>query len=180
MKGLRITMATALATISIGLASGCGGHSTTASSAAAATTAASTTAAAASPTVAAPTPPAPGRVPVRPPRGFPTGSYAMTVTHQQAADHTDLLGTWTLSLKANGTWSLVGKPGSITGTYTALRNSVSFLERTNTAFGGACMSVGTYMWKYTGPTLTFTEVADTCGDGGRAYHFTVNSWSKRP
>jgi hypothetical protein len=96
----------------------------------------------------------------------PTGTYRTTITTPAAAK-----GTWTLDFKTNGSVT-VSRNGQVTANHPSVKGS------TLTAPGGEnCHTVGTYLIKLAGNTLTFTVIKDTC-KVGRKLILPRHTWTK--
>ncbi len=75
-------------------------------------------------------------------------------------------GTWVLNLAKGGTYTVVDNGQFLTrGKYTATGSNITFGHETGS---GACPKSGTYVWKKTGTTLTFTRVHESAACSGRS------------
>jgi hypothetical protein len=91
-----------------------------------------------------------------------------------------LNGTWLIEFGADGTYAVVKQPKAkavlIGGSSTVSGNKVRLVDKAGPLRCTGSSATGTYAWKLTGNTLTFTKVEDTCG--GRPLVFGGSSWTK--
>ena len=93
--------------------------------------------------------------------GTLTGNYATTIKSPP-----ELKGTWVLSLANGGTYTVVDNGQVLVrGRYATTGSRITFGHETG---NGACAKTGTYTWKKTGKTLTFTRVSESTDCRGRS------------
>jgi hypothetical protein len=93
--------------------------------------------------------------------GTLAGKYTTTI---RSPAH--LRGTWVLNLAKGGTYTVVDNGQLLVrGKYSTTGSKVTFGHETG---NGACAKSGTYTWKKTGKTLTFTRVHDSPACSGRS------------
>jgi hypothetical protein len=76
-----------------------------------------------------------------------------------------LKGTWVLNLAKGGTYTVDNGQLLIRGRYATIGSRITFGHETG---DGACAKSGTYTWKKTGRTLTFTRVSESPLCSGRS------------
>jgi hypothetical protein len=74
-------------------------------------------------------------------------------------------GTWVLSLAKGGTYNVDNGQLLIRGRYATTGSRITFGHETG---DGACAKSGTYTWKKTGKTLTFSRVSESPACSGRS------------
>ena len=75
-------------------------------------------------------------------------------------------GTWSLSLANDGTYTVADNGHLLVrGKYATTGSKITFGHERGS---GACAKPGTYTWKKTAKTLTFTRVSDSPICGGRS------------
>jgi len=93
--------------------------------------------------------------------GTLTGKYSTTIKSPA-----QLKGTWVLNLVKGGTYTVADNGQLlIRGKYSATRSKITFGHETGS---GACAKPGTYTWKKTGTTLSFTRISDSAACSGRS------------
>jgi hypothetical protein len=88
------------------------------------------------------------------------GTYTTTISKPS-----ELVGRWTLDLAGQNKYAVVlnGEPVA-RGTYIATATRISFVHET----GSPCKGSGTYGWKRSGKTMTFTRVREAASCRARA------------
>jgi hypothetical protein len=90
--------------------------------------------------------------------GTLAGKYTTTIKSPS-----QLKGTWVLNLAKSGTYTVVDDGQLLVrGKYSTTGSKITFGHETG---NGACAKTGTYTWKKTGKTLTFTRVRDSLACG---------------
>ncbi len=104
------------------------------------------------------------------------GKFETKITGKSAkAEHGRLDGTWTvdfanpMSGKVKLTWD--GRPAG-GGKYVITGSTITLTPKK----GGSCKTKGTYRFKLSGKTLTFTTISDRCAD--RRDILTYGPWTQ--
>ena len=93
------------------------------------------------------------------PDTIPAGSYAATL----AGTHSELDGTWTVTLEAGGHYRIErGDKPAVDGTYELDGARVYFTDERGPMKCPSEISRGLYAWRVSGRQLTFTPVTDNC------------------
>ena len=89
-----------------------------------------------------------------------TGTYTTTVTSPP-----QLKGKWAITYAKNGTYAVAVNGGTVArGRYSATPKTITlFGER-----GSGCIGAGTYAWKKSGKTVTFTRKRESASCQARA------------
>ena len=109
------------------------------------------------------------------------GNYTTVITEadvNQLGAQPDNVGTWILSLKTEGIFSLSLQQLLIaSGSYQLMDDQIVFTVK-NICTGCRCRNnVGTYQWRFEGMQLTFTKVDSNCLD--EVLVLTSHPWSKQ-
>jgi hypothetical protein len=101
--------------------------------------------------------------------GTLAGSYTTKITSPPA-----LKGTWGLKFAKAGAYAVVDDGHILVrGKYSTSGSKITLGHETG---DGACSGTGTYTWRKSGKTLTFTRVSDSAACSGRrgvlAHRFT--------
>jgi hypothetical protein len=93
--------------------------------------------------------------------GTLAGKYATTIKSPA-----QFKGTWVLNLAKGGTYTVIDNGQLLVrGRYATTGSRITFGHETGS---GACAKSGTYTWKKSGKTLTFTRVSESPLCDGRS------------
>jgi hypothetical protein len=99
------------------------------------------------------------RLPLRSRRQRP-GTYRTTIKSPA-----QLKGTWSLALAKSGRYSVsVNGQSAARGTYSSTATTITFAHER----GSGCTGKGTYAWKKSGTTVTFTKQRESASCQARA------------
>lgn len=89
-----------------------------------------------------------------------SGTYKTTIKSPA-----QLKGTWALALAKGGTYTVtLNRQPVARGTYASTSTTITFVRER----GSACTGVGTYIWKKSGNTMTFTRKREASSCQARA------------
>ena len=105
-----------------------------------------------------------------------TGVYQTEIK----SNNPQLIGTWQISFTGAGKYVVSKAPETkvllIGGNSSVSGNSLTIVDKTGPIACSGAQATGKYTWSFSGKTLKFTKVKDTCD--GRPEVLTTSPWSK--